>query len=193
MPRITKEPEERRQEILDTAIRLFYEKGYEKTSIADIAQAMNVAQGLCYRYFPSKEALFDTAIDQYAQVQADRMTAFLKRPDLTLKQLIRQMPSFLDTEQDDTFTYRLCHGPESQKIHRQLSLSICSKLQPVVKGQLDLANRRGEIHLEDTETAASFCVYGQLGILLRDSLPGEERVRRIKAFLWELLLKQTLS
>lgn len=28
--RITKEPEERKQEILDTAMRLFYEKGYEK-------------------------------------------------------------------------------------------------------------------------------------------------------------------
>ena len=56
--RITKEPEERKQEILDTAMRLFYEKGYEKTSIADIAKEIGVAQGLCYRYFPSKEALF---------------------------------------------------------------------------------------------------------------------------------------
>ena len=54
MPRITKAPEERRQEILDTAMRLFYQNGYEKTSIADIAQEMHVAQGLCYRYFPSK-------------------------------------------------------------------------------------------------------------------------------------------
>ena len=49
MQRITKAPEVRRQEILDTAIRLFYENGYEKTSITDIANAMHVAQGLCYR------------------------------------------------------------------------------------------------------------------------------------------------
>lgn len=46
--RITKEPEERKQEILDTAMRLFHEKGYEKTSIADIAKTIGVAQGLCY-------------------------------------------------------------------------------------------------------------------------------------------------
>lgn len=45
MQRITKAPEVRRQEILDTAIRLFYENGYEKTSITDIANAMHVAQG----------------------------------------------------------------------------------------------------------------------------------------------------
>ena len=44
--RITKEPEERKQEILDTAMRIFYEKGYEKTSIADIAKAIGVTQGL---------------------------------------------------------------------------------------------------------------------------------------------------
>ena len=69
--RITKEPEERKQEIIETAMRLFHEKGYEKTSIADIAKAIGVAQGLCYRYFPSKEALFDCTIDQYAQVLAD--------------------------------------------------------------------------------------------------------------------------
>ena len=55
---ITKDPQERKQEILETAMRLFQEKGYEKTSISDIAKAIGVAQGLCYRYFPSKEVLF---------------------------------------------------------------------------------------------------------------------------------------
>ena len=66
--RVTKEPEVRKQEILDTALKLFGENGYEKTSITDIAKAIGVAQGLCYRYFPSKEALFDSAIEQYADV-----------------------------------------------------------------------------------------------------------------------------
>mgnify|MGYP000807864237 CR=1 FL=1 len=50
--RVTKEPEVRKQEILDTALKLFGENGYEKTSITDIAKAIGVAQGLCYRYFP---------------------------------------------------------------------------------------------------------------------------------------------
>ena len=70
--RITKEPEVRKQEILDTALKLFGENGYEKTSITDIAKAIGVAQGLCYRYFPSKEALFDSAIEQYADVLVEQ-------------------------------------------------------------------------------------------------------------------------
>lgn len=71
--RITKELEVRKQEILDTALRLFGEKGYEKASITDIAKAIGVAQGLCYRYFPSKEALFDSAIEQYADILVEPM------------------------------------------------------------------------------------------------------------------------
>ena len=61
--RISKEPEERKQEILETAIRLFAQNGFEKTSISDIAREIGVAQGLCYRYFPSKDVLFQTALD----------------------------------------------------------------------------------------------------------------------------------
>ena len=93
--RISKEPAERKQEIIDTAMRLFYEKGYEKTSISDIAKAMNVAQGLFYRYFPSKEVLFDTAVEQYAQLQADQMTAFLKTSQ-------QKKAANVDTDVDET-------------------------------------------------------------------------------------------
>lgn len=189
MPRITKDPAERRQEILDTAIRLFYEKGYEKTSIGDIAKEMNVAQGLCYRYFPSKEVLFDTAIDQYAQMLVGRMTEILKRPGMTLREMVGEMPTFLETETDDSYTYKLFHGPEGRKIHNQLSMAVCEKMVPIVKSQLDIALERGEIDLIDTEAAASFCVYGQLGILLQMNLSGEERVKRIKNFLLDILFR----
>ena len=90
--RITKGPEVRKQEILDTALKLFGEKGYEKTSIADIAKAIGVAQGLCYRYFPSKEALFDSAIEQYANVLAAQYTVVPKDDTQTLRQVIEDMP-----------------------------------------------------------------------------------------------------
>ena len=121
MPRITKDPTERRQEILDTALKLFWEKGYEKTSMTEIAQAMQVAQGLCYRYFPSKEALFQTAVDQYAQRQVDQIASVLRKPGLTLVQVVEQMPTFLETEAEDSAIAKLCHGPESEKLHGPMS------------------------------------------------------------------------
>ena len=90
--RVTKEPEIRKQEILDTALKLFGENGYEKTSITDIAKAIGVAQGLCYRYFPSKEALFDSAIEQYADVLVEQFIGAEKDDHKTLRQIIEDMP-----------------------------------------------------------------------------------------------------
>lgn len=187
VPRITKDPGERRQEILETAMKLFYEKGYEKTSIGDIAKAINVAQGLCYRYFPSKEALLDAAVTQYADKIAGQMISSVDSAGLTLREIITEMPTFIDIEDDDSFSYKLCHNADSIKIHNQLSMAVCAKLVPSVKKLLDKALERGEICIEDTETAASFCVYGQLGMLLRTDISGEERVVRIRNFLFKLL------
>lgn len=110
--RITKEPEVRKQEILDTALRLFGEKGYEKTSITDIAKAIGVAQGLCYRYFPSKEALFDSAIEQYADILVEPMRDFQPDEDQTLRQIIEAMPSAM--EERDTKYYPVFHGVENK-------------------------------------------------------------------------------
>lgn len=188
MTRITKEPEERRQEIIDTAMMLFYERGYEKTSITDIAKAMHVAQGLCYRYFPSKEVLFDTAIDQLAGRIVSGMASVLNQQTaLPLAELIRRMPTFLDLENDESFVYKLCHGAENSKIHDQLSMCVCSKLLPIVRELLERAVENGELAIADPLSAASFCVYGQLGILLNHDLDKEDRVKRTKAFLMELI------
>ncbi|MGN1167575.1 MAG: TetR/AcrR family transcriptional regulator, partial [Lachnospiraceae bacterium] len=60
--RTVKEPDVRKQEILDGAIRVFARKGYDKTTIADIAKALNISQGLCYRYYSSKEEIYDAAL-----------------------------------------------------------------------------------------------------------------------------------
>lgn len=179
--RITKEPEERKQEILDTAMRLFYEKGYEKTSIADIAKEIGVAQGLCYRYFPSKEALFDSAIEQYADEIAGKYSMSKGSGKLTLKEIVETMPVMVETEGTDY--YNALHVVENKKFHDQLALKVCEKLLKPVTRLLEQAKERGEIQLADIPAAARFCVYGQLGILLNTKSSAEEKGKAIRAFL----------
>ena len=179
--RITKEPEVRKQEIIDTALKLFGEKGYEKTSITDIAKAIGVAQGLCYRYFPSKEALFDSAIEQYANVLVEQMGSSGIDGHKTLRQIIENMP--ITVEKQDTKYYPVFHGSENQKFHDQLTLKVCEKMVPLVEKMLQQAQQKGEIQFDDLQTAAMFCVYGQLGILLADDLTPEEKSKRIREFL----------
>lgn len=179
--RITKKPEIRRQEILDAALVLFGKNGYEKTSMADIAKYMGVAQGLCYRYFPSKEALFDCAVEQYAEVLAGQFTGALKGAHMPLRQLIEDMPAVC--EDQDAKYYSVFHGPGNEKFHAQLSLKVCERLVPLVKDLLAQARETGEILIDDLQTAAVFCVYGQLGILLASDMAQEVKAQRIRQFL----------
>lgn len=46
-----------KQQIVDAAFKLFSEKGYNETSVSQIARAAGLSKGLMYHYFDSKEAL----------------------------------------------------------------------------------------------------------------------------------------
>ena len=50
-----KAPEERRKNILDAALKLFVERGFNETTVQDVAAAAGMATGTVYLYFPSKE------------------------------------------------------------------------------------------------------------------------------------------
>ena len=52
--------EEKRQLILDAAVRVFARKGYHECRVGDIAEEAGVAYGLLYHYFSSKEEVLET-------------------------------------------------------------------------------------------------------------------------------------
>ncbi len=62
MVRTVKDHDSRRNEILDTAQQLFYQKGYEETSIQDLLNAVGIAKGTFYHYFDSKQALLEELV-----------------------------------------------------------------------------------------------------------------------------------
>jgi len=51
-----------RQEIVEAADRLFYEQGFETTSFADIAAAVQLSRGNFYYHFKSKDEILDAVI-----------------------------------------------------------------------------------------------------------------------------------
>jgi AcrR family transcriptional regulator len=59
MARIVKKAAERRSEILLKAQELFYKKGYNKTSVSMVIEALGISKGAFYHYFKSKEELLD--------------------------------------------------------------------------------------------------------------------------------------
>ena len=57
--------EERRSQILASALAVFSHKGFHASSVSDVAAHAGVSQGTIYWYFDSKEELFDAAIMEY--------------------------------------------------------------------------------------------------------------------------------
>ena len=71
--------EEQRAKILDGARRVFAQKGMAAT-MAEVAAAAEVSQGLAYRYFANKEAIFKALLEQVMQTALATMPRLLEMP-----------------------------------------------------------------------------------------------------------------
>jgi AcrR family transcriptional regulator len=65
---------------LEVAMRLFWERGYEGTSMADLSLAMGVHPSSIYAAFGDKQALFALTAKRYADVPAQYMTGHSNSP-----------------------------------------------------------------------------------------------------------------
>lgn len=79
--RVSKEPEIRRQEIIETARVLFEAQGPARTSITDIAERAGIAKGLIYYYFASKETLLAAVVEQIAAGVDQELAECVASPD----------------------------------------------------------------------------------------------------------------
>ena len=64
-----KKGELRRIEILDAAEKLFYEKGYEATSVQDILDALQLSKGGFYHHFETKMAVLEAICERRVEAQ----------------------------------------------------------------------------------------------------------------------------
>ncbi|MBB4004587.1 MAG: TetR/AcrR family transcriptional regulator [Aurantimonas endophytica] len=67
-------------EALDKAILLFWRRGYEGTSLADLIDAMGITKPSLYAAFGNKEELFRKAVDRYAERRIATLDAILDQP-----------------------------------------------------------------------------------------------------------------
>ncbi len=63
---------------LDIAAQLFWERGYEGTSVADLTHAMGITPPSLYATFGSKEELFRQALDHHIAQQSERRAGLLQ-------------------------------------------------------------------------------------------------------------------
>lgn len=100
MPPKTPGPD-RRIEILETAARLFAERGFHATSMRDLCAALGMSPGNLYHWFPSKQAIIAAFVEADRRDTAARLAALATAGDLATEAaplLISYVSSATDAE-----------------------------------------------------------------------------------------------
>ncbi len=69
----------KRDEITDAAMKLFFERGYEATSVRAIMDKAGGEIGMFYHYFKSKDELFDRVVQRFFSGFSEKCTALLSQ------------------------------------------------------------------------------------------------------------------
>jgi len=93
--------EKTKEVILQTALELFRDRGFEVTTMRDIAKAAKVATGAAYYYFPSKEAIVAAYYDQVQRSHAEKVREELKGKAELRERLGTVVHSKLEILKDD--------------------------------------------------------------------------------------------
>ena len=132
-----------RQRLLDAATDIFVANGYHATRVADIVQAVGVAQGTFYLYFANKEAIFTELVTQFlAHVLQDTLAAYQPTTITSVADVQRVVQTFL------RLVLERCHQ------QRQLVLLVreAGTIGPTF---------RAHLHATDDVIVASLMAYAQ--------------------------------
>ena len=177
MKKGSKPPEERRKELIETAARLFAEKGYESVSVRDILAEVGGAPGMFYYYFKSKQDIYLAAMEDYISRNLDRKCElmcgtempFEQRRDMLTELIVRDISDYAarfggigeDTVSDASYKiYDLM-----QMIGKLIKPYSIFMMQGIREGKI--ANKFG-INDENAEATAAFVLYGIWGLIYND-------------------------
>ena len=158
-PTRTKRRPERRDQILQIAVRLFHERGFHATGMDDIGEAAGITGPAIYRHFSSKEEILSEAIGQVA----DQRLAALRKlaegsssPEETLEKLARNHaratldnPSLVAVVMGER---RLLDGVGRTAIERAIRDRVNTWLKPLKEARPELSDAEARLMVFSTFT-----------------------------------------
>lgn len=130
--RITKEAEERRNEILDAAGELFMINGYDKTSTNAILDKVGIARGTLYYHFKSKEEIMDAWIQRSMQKIVVAAQSIADDKTIPVMDRFTQMMGAIKIENSEDHTMMEgMHKPQNALLHQKINHAIIKNITPV--------------------------------------------------------------
>ena len=175
--------EETRRQILDTALTLFRERGFEETTIRDVAGRAGLSLGAAYYYFKSKEAIVGAYYDYVQREhQARAREAFAKSGGLR-DRLRAAFHTKIDIMQEDRRLLRALFRYGGEPDHPLSWFGPATREQRQFSVAVFAEATAGEPLPEDVRNAAPMLLWtlhmGVLLYFLYDASPHERRTRRL--------------
>lgn len=160
MPR-NKYPEETINKILDAALKLFSEKGYEETTVLDIIDNMGgMTRGAFYHHFKSKEEVLNALKDRFVK-EGTPFQKVMQRDDLNGLEKLRAAVMEASTEETDRRKFNLALMPllDSPAFLKMLIIDTNrDTLAPACQVLIEEGIKDGSINVENPKLAAELLV-----------------------------------
>lgn len=131
MRRTKEDAEQTRRSILASAMDIFYEKGYSKTTFDEIAKRINLTKGAVYWYFRNKPDIVAALINDFSDRFMKVVNGFLTQyPEKSFERIIK-MELFINKQiREDQQLYKFLFFVTCQM---EWSEAIISKIQPCIE------------------------------------------------------------
>lgn len=186
--RIVKEAEERRNEILDVAERLFGTKGFDGTSTTDILNEIGIARGTLYYHFKSKEDILDAMIERMTGSLVAKASEIAGKKDEPVLQRLTQMMLALNVNNDlGHEIMEQVHKPQNALMHQKMQERLLAGVNPIVTALIEEGIVQGICQTDHpAEVAEMTMLYSSTVFDALAGYSGEERQRKISAFIYNL-------
>jgi AcrR family transcriptional regulator len=158
--KLSKKPTEKQQKIIETAIKMFAEKGYANTSTSEIAKAAGVAEGTIFRHYGTKDNLLLSVMIPFLKEALPGMAEKVFKEVLTedtlyfedfLRRIIKNRIEFID-ENQEIFQIIVKEILYSEALRKELVPYFSSNVMNRVAHAIELSKSRGEIKDLPTDT-----------------------------------------
>jgi TetR/AcrR family fatty acid metabolism transcriptional regulator len=166
---------DKRQMLLDAAVRVFARQGFHGSRVGDIAEEAGVAHGLLYHYFRSKDEVLATIFRENWRQLLERFHGVEQSPEAAVEQLGGVAKILLRTWRNDPDLVRVmvrevARSPQLQGQIEEIREAFATIQRIVERGQA-----RGELRRDLDARLASWIFYGALEELLTGWVLGELR------------------
>jgi AcrR family transcriptional regulator len=162
--------EDRREQIMDAALRVFAQKGFTRATNREIAREAGVTSGLIYHYFDSKDALLKAIIEQRSPLQMVRDLSpqmLAMPPEALLRLIVGQMLAIVE---DERFVQLLrVYLPEAMYSPEVSSLGATSiqEATRLLEDYFTAKMESGELRYENTGLSAQLVMGSVMSLVLR--------------------------